>query len=689
MIMASRINNYIIFFILILFSCTNDDIVLSDIDGSEIKPELKLPFFYGEMELIDILDNIDSTIVIDDSTKILKVLFNEDSIFSIKSEKVISLDELEYSGSKKLYTKKIKIDNIEKLNRKITLHDLSKKMPSLNFLNLIPDNTISVFPEIQSNENGGDYSFNNLDNFKYAIIDSGFVNLSIRNNVKVPVDVDFIISDNQKPLFDIKIRDLAPDEIFSIKKDLKNKTVYSDLKINISKFTTTGSGGKEVVISPSIDNIEVSFEMEELIIREGEINTNEITDLVESNLDINLSFYDSAELKNIIFKRAELDFEISSSLGYDVEVDFTLPITKGYDTISDIAVLNSNGTYATQYDLENYDFNLYIESKDLYNTIRVKSKLNIKSNSNYIIYKYNEELDISFTFTNLDFQEINGYFGNKTYTIEKEEVKLDQEIFDFYDKIEGDFLLTNPNLGFNIYNSMGIPLSLNMNIEAKDENNNKESISISNKIKEALNKDGSFTETKSLVNKDNSNIVNFVNLPPSEGLVIDGSFSINPDGINYNNFIMNTSEIYGNISIELPFQMSADQMVITDTFDIQEIDLDVNLASANLIMNYESNIPIAFDVSLIFIDSNYLEIGRNSGQMSIKSCNIDANGYSVSTIKDIFSLGLSEKILQELDKVKAVIFKIELNTQNANSVNITSDIKFKFDSIIEIKLDGI
>ena len=84
-----------------------------------------------------------------------------------------------------------------------------------------------------------------------------------------------------------------------------------------------------------------------------------------------------------------------------------------------------------------------------------------------------------------------------------------------------------------------------------------------------------------------------------------------------------------------------------------------------------------------------LEIGRNSGEMSIKSCNIDANGYSVSTIKDIFSLGLSEKILQELDKVKAVIFKIELNTQNANSVNITSDIKFKFDSIIEIKLDGI
>ena len=157
--MASRFYNLIILIILLFFSCTNDDIGLSNVDTSEIKPELKLPFVFGEMELIDIIDNIDSSLVVDDSTKILKVLFNEDSIFSLKSERIISLNELEYSGSKKLYTKKIKIENLEKLNRQITLHDLSKKMPSLNFLNLIPDNTISIFPEIQSNENGGDYSF--------------------------------------------------------------------------------------------------------------------------------------------------------------------------------------------------------------------------------------------------------------------------------------------------------------------------------------------------------------------------------------------------------------------------------------------------------------------------------------------------------------------------------------------------
>ena len=682
--------NYLLFLLMFVFiSCTDDDISLNDIDTSEIKPEFKLPFVSGEIELIDIVDNIDSSLVVDDSTKILKVLFSDDSTFSLKSEKIITIDELEYTGSQNLETKMVEIKNIDRLDKKITLSDLAQKMPSLSFLKFVPDNSIFIFPSVQTDESGGDYSFSSFDNFKYAVVDSGFVNLKIKNNTSVPVDVDFIIRDDQNILLDIDVNDLAPDEIYSVKEDLKNKTIYSDLKINISKFTTPGSSGQPVAISPSTDNIEITFEMEDLIIREGEINTSEITELSESNVDIDLSFYDSVELKNIIFSEGLLEFKISSGLSYGVEVDYALPMTNKGDTIADLAVLNPNGTYSVVYNLENYDFDLYNEIKNLYNSIRVKSKLDIKSNSNYIIYKSGEKLDVSFTFSDLNFKEINGYFGSKTYNVDREEIELDQELFDFYDKIDGDFLLTNPSLGFNIYNSMGIPLSFNLDIEATDKDSNSESISISSQIQEAKDKDGSFTESKTMVNKDNSNIVNFINLPPSGGLIIDGSFSVNPNGVTYDNFILNTSEIYGDISIELPFQISANKMVVTDTFNIDEMDLDVDLSSAKMLMDYESNIPISFDVNLIFLDSAFTEIDRNTGQMNIQGSDIDVNGYSVSTIKDIFSLDLSEKILEELNRVRKIIFKIELNTKNRSSVNITSDIKFKFESYLEIKLDGI
>ena len=76
--------NYLLFLLMFVFiSCTDDDIGLNDIDTSEIKPEFKLPFVSGEIELIDIVDNIDSSLVVDDSTKILKVLFSDDSTFSL------------------------------------------------------------------------------------------------------------------------------------------------------------------------------------------------------------------------------------------------------------------------------------------------------------------------------------------------------------------------------------------------------------------------------------------------------------------------------------------------------------------------------------------------------------------------------------------------------------------------------
>ena len=56
---------------------------------------------------MEIINNIEPTVGEDDSTKILKVLFEDQNSFFEKSEKIISLDKLEYS-SKKILTKKIK-----------------------------------------------------------------------------------------------------------------------------------------------------------------------------------------------------------------------------------------------------------------------------------------------------------------------------------------------------------------------------------------------------------------------------------------------------------------------------------------------------------------------------------------------------------------------------------------------------
>ena len=672
----------------LMVSCVEDDFDFSNIDTSQIQPEYKLPFASGELKLIDIINNIEPTVGVDDSTKILKVLFEDQNSFSLKSEKIISLDKLEYSGSKKILTKKIKIDSLDKLDRKITLSDLSDNMPSLNFVKLIPDNSSLIFPSIQSSQNGGEYSFSSFDNFKSVLVDSGFVNLKIKNNLPFPIDIDLIISDKNEDLLNIKATGIIPNQVYNISEDIKDKVIYNDLKVEITSFNTVGSQGAPIDLSPSKDNIEISFEIDELIIREGEINISKIDDFFDGIFDIDLNFYDSVELKNIIFNQGRLNFGISSFLGYDVEIDYLIPAIRNNDSISDIIELKSYGSYNIDYDITNYEFDLYNEIKEKYNNLRVSSKFKIKSETGYILYKSNQEIDVTFTFSNLIFDEINGYLGNNKYLIEKEDIELEKKLLDFYDKIEGEFLFTNPSLGLTVNNSFGIPLFINLDIQASN-NNKSENIIINNRVVEAKSKDGSFEKTKIFIEKENSNILNFINLPPKDNLLIEGDIILNPDEKTYDNFILKNSEIEANIFLELPFQISASNLMISDTFQIEDINFDTDISDARLLFNYESDIPLTFDIELIYLDKTLLEIDRNVGEINIKGSETDANGYSTESVFNTFEVNLSENLLERIKELENIIMNIELNTEKNRSVNITSEIKFEFQSTIEFKLEGI
>ena len=672
----------------LLISCFDDDFDFSDIDTSQIQPEYKLPFASGEIKLIEIINNIEPTVGEDDSTKILKVLFEDQNSFFLKSEKIISLDKLEYSGSKKILTKKIKINSLDKLDRKITLSDLSDNMSSLNFVKLIPDNSSLIFPSIQSTQNGGEYSFSSFDNFKSVLVDSGFVNLKIKNNLPFPIDIGLIISDENKDILNIEAKGIIPNQVYNISEDIKDKEIYNELKVEITSFNTVGSQGVPIDLSPSKDNFEISFEIDELIITEGEINISEVDDFFDGIFDIDLNFYDSVELKNIIFNQGRLNFGISSFLGYDVEIDYLIPAIRNDDTISDIIELKSNGSHNIDYDITNYDFDLYNEIKEKYNNLRVSSKFKIKSETGYILYKSNEEIDVTFTFSNLIFDEINGYFGNNKYSIEKEEIELEKELLDFYDKIEGEFLFTNPRLGLNVNNSFGIPLFINLDIQASN-NNKSENIIINDRVVEAKSKDGSFEETKIFIDKENSNILNFINLPPKDNLLIEGDIILNPDEKTYDNFILKNSEIEANTFLEIPFQISASNLMISDTFQIEDINFDTDLSDARLLFNYQSDIPLTFDIELIYLDKTLFEIDRNVGEINIKGSETDANGYSTGSVSNTFEVNLSENLLKRIKELENIIMNIELNTEKNKSVNITSEIKFEFQSTIEFKLEGI
>ena len=96
-----------------------------------------------------------------------------------------------------------------------------------------------------------------------------------------------------------------------------------------------------------------------------------------------------------------------------------------------------------------------------------------------------------------------------------------------------------------------------------------------------------------------------------------------------------------------------------------------------------------FSINLFYYDSEFNEIDRNLGNILINESETNEDGYSVNSINDSFEIELDDKVLNRINELENIIFEIELNTENNNSVNITSDNKFKFNSTLEVKLNGI
>jgi len=131
-------------------------------------------------------------------------------------------------------------------------------------------------------------------------------------------------------------------------------------------------------------------------------------------------------------------------------------------------------------------------------------------------------------------------------------------------------------------------------------------------------------------------------------------------------------------------------MRINDTLKITEkINFDYDLNYAKVIFDYESDIPVSFNINLFYYDSEFNEIDRNFGNILINESETNEYGYSVNSINDSFEIELDDKVLNRINDLENIIFEIELNTENNNSVNITSDNKFKFNSTLEVKLNGI
>jgi hypothetical protein len=419
------------------------------------------------------------------------------------------------------------------------------------------------------------------------------------------------------------------------------------------------------------------------------------------------TFSISTDNANIILTEVNantvLNFILNNPL--NTSVDLEVKILSG--TISTVPVVetyrvNSNATNQTEIlDLSN--LLLKFDSPSIANT--VKLEFNVTVNPNGGIVTGTGDLNVQYQIGDIALIMAKGDFGDQTIDIGSGDIDLG---VDFWDDIDGEFTFADPRINLRFNNKIGIPIKIDANMTASNSDGKTESLDPNPNVAEVITPNYPKTEVDVLIgidvlipyNKDNSNVVKLLGLPPSGNITYSGSIKINEnlDGTRFNplvdglNIISGESSISADLEMDIPLDFKAGNLSISDTIDEVDIDDAEKMIKAAIIITSENGLPLDVKIeSIFFTDATYTVLSSITEQDIIKAAGVTATGeVDPSTIvKVINEIELTEAQIKSLNDTENIIIKASLSTydEGKKSVKLQGTDKLKFSISVKAQLD--
>lgn len=258
---------------------------------------------------------------------------------------------------------------------------------------------------------------------------------------------------------------------------------------------------------------------------------------------------------------------------------------------------------------------------------------------------------------------------------------------DFLNEIGGKFSFTKPELNIILRNKgVGVP----MQVDATFDGKNKEGVARTLKLNEGKtlvavgNKTNIVVSEPLGLNAQNSNIVDFLSLPPQGNIDYKGTVTVNP-GEKVDNVIYNDAEVTLDALVRIPFSLKAENLTYRDT--LNDIDVDQKYADkikeGTIKIIAENGLPLDLRIpSLILMGENDEEIDRVSaatGKDGLKAA--VGNKPSNSTIE----FKLTQAQAKNLGKTKKILLEAVASTPQQSEVTIGADAKLSFKLMLQAK----
>jgi hypothetical protein len=667
---------------------------------AQLSPVLASSAVYGEITLGDVLKANDT--IIYDNDKLCRIIFRKDSVIDLRLkdyynfDNMVDYDEVTTIGE-------VKISDFQTALG-ISLSQMSLLMSSALRAQLtsLDDGALHPFPPFPPIIIV-DKSFTPLLNqFDYATFASGAIDITLRNELNTQISGVRIklmnSSDHSAIGNELIISSIPPGATVTGSIDLAGQYVTKSI---IATVVAGGSPGNPLPVIIDMDHsLRFNVQGRDLKVRSGRIilPLQTIDEGVKRDT-ITISPGDDVEIDRIRIAAGNLNYRLQSTSNAKASFKVTLSdALQGGVPVTRTITLNPRSVATGTVNLDNTTFDLTKDEKQRYNRVPVEYVITISSENNMIDFNSGDNVRAELNLPDPSLDYVNGYFGQKIETISSRTLDLDMD--DVFNKISGDFNITDPLVRINYSNSFGIPVEVNLNALGINET---ETVALSRDAFTISYPDTTLPRDISstvIVDKNNSRLSELVSMLPNE-IRFSGTARMNPGGASSvrDNFAFDNSRLLAGIEIDIPMGLKISNLQFTETvdnfLDNEDSDNDEIITPGNfdfmrIDLTVTNGFPLGASVEMSLYDSEG-KVTINSVQANdiIKPAPVDNSGKVTGPVSTSASIEFDEDFFNSIDKADKIVFRFKMkSTDNGTKeVKIYSDYNLTFKAAVVIRPD--
>ncbi|GET30598.1 hypothetical protein [Prolixibacter sp. SD074] len=679
----------------LLNSCNTNEFNFDKMAGPvNWKPALYLPLAHGSYTVKDFVDKIDDpdSLLQSDSNNLLHIIYTEDSIYQFDAASMVN-----FPANQNINSDAVTVDSVQLANAgftsAVTLDDLTHKSGNPALLALrIYDGQSAQFPSA-SVSNAGSYYPTGLNSFQQVTFQNGTLSLTMVNNYPVEVSATFNLVDVNNPTTSLQfVFSNVPSggqQMQSV--SLSNVSLSDNLRFDLTSFSTPGSS--TAVPIRLADELALNFQITNAVISQGSVMIpDQDVNSTSGEYTFNIDGLNNQPVKvfNTEVKSGVLAVTVNSTVGAAGRVRIELPTAtkNGQPAVFNILTDGTQTTYYQEFDLSGYTVDLTQGTNQNYNVLPYTSTVHLFKSTGYVTISPSDQVSFSADMNNVKVGYIEGDLGQESINIDPGSFKFD---IGGLSQLNGDIQLPNPKISLEVTSSIGVPAMLNANFKGYNTDGQTADLNPSpmDVPRPTSRAEGTRIDTITYDNK-NSDIVNFISLPPDDKIEYSGSVSFNPNGSAdpaTPNFITDQSKLTVGLMADLPLEIQSQGFDVNDTLDVDMDNID-HVDSVTLVMNITNGIPLYAQFEMMFIDTlSGTQYGNPIQSETIAAAKTDPQGnYQEQTITQT-EIELSPGQIDDLNQSNGIALKVHLvsPSQGLIPARIYSDSPFDVSLGVKVK----